>query len=101
MWPQKWKASASPGFTSAPTAPAPAASVSSRETRARKPRREVDAASSSTSAVGSGMCLGDPALRRGEDALQLAPGVERALGVNRAVPVERDREGAAGDPPVA
>src|SRR3954451_24018004 len=97
MRPQKWKASASPGLVSAPTAPAPAVSASSLETRARKPRRDVEAASSSVSDASSGTGVREPPFRRGQDALQLAVGVERALRAHRAAAVERDRERATGN----
>src|SRR5919204_547081 len=101
MWPQKWNPSASPGSTSAPTAPAPATSVSVFETRARKPRREVEVARPSAIAARSGMRLHEPSLGRGEDALELSVRVERPLRANRPVPVERDGERAARDPQLA
>src|SRR3954454_10645964 len=98
MCPQKWKASASPGLVSAPTAPAPAVSASSLETRARNPRREVEAASSSVSDASSGMGVREPPFRGGQDALQLAVGVERALRAHGAAGVEGDRERASRNP---
>src|SRR4051794_7885277 len=98
MWPQKWNASASPGLISAPTAPAPAVRASSRETRARKPRRDVDAASPSVRDASSGTCVRESPLRRRQDALELAVGVERALRAHGSARVEGDRERAPGDP---
>src|SRR5256885_10274445 len=98
MCPQKWNASASPGLTSAETASAPAASASIRETRARKPRRDVDAASSSVSAATSGMDrLDSVALGGREDPLELAVAVERSFRTDMAVAVECDRIGTPGD----
>src|SRR5919198_4380683 len=97
MWPQKWNASASPGSTSAPTAPAPAARVSMRETRARKPRRDVDVARPSAIAARSGTSFRQPSLGGGDDALELPVRVERPLRMHGAVAVDRDGERAAGD----
>src|SRR6266516_5118924 len=97
MCPQKWKASASPASTSAPTAPAPAASDSSLEKRARKPRRDVEVARPSAIAPRSGMRLGEAALGRREDALELAVRVERPLRVHPPVAVEGDGERAPRD----
>src|SRR5436190_12186720 len=99
MWPQKWKASASPGRTAAARALPPAAAKSKRPTRPRKPRLDVSCASESLRrSLASGTCpLEDPLLCRGEHALELAEAVERALRPHDAVPVERDGEGAPGD----
>ena len=48
MWPQKWKASASPGFTAFATTPPAVAASRPAPTRARKPRRELSPASESS-----------------------------------------------------
>src|SRR5918911_42287 len=101
MWPQKWNPSASPGSTSARTAPAPAASMSIRETRARKPRRDVDVARPSAIAASSGMCVGEATFGGGEDALELAVAVERSLRAHCALAIEGHGERAAGDPKLA
>src|SRR3954466_873536 len=69
MWPQKWKASASPRPASAATAPPLATSASKREVRSRKPRREVDSARLSPMSPASGS--------RGNNRLELAVSVER------------------------
>src|SRR3954451_8314572 len=91
MWPQKWNAAASVGATSAPTVRTPAATISASPARARKPRRELPAARRSTaSPVRSGTGARHPALRSGEDRLELATRVERALGQDRPVGAERD-----------
>src|SRR3954469_5822703 len=96
MWPQKWNASASVGATSEPTVRTPAATISASPARARKPRRELPAARRSTaSAVRSATPPGHPPLRRGQDRLELAGRVERALGQDRPVGAERDRVRAA------
>src|SRR4051812_26449181 len=89
MWPQKWKASASPGFTRAATAPPPATRASRRDVRARKPRREVDSARLSPNVPASG--------GRGNDRLQLTVCVERPLSAHLAAWVDDDRIRAAGD----
>src|SRR4051794_34179566 len=47
MCPQKWYAAASPGATSDPIVFAPATPITAVPTRARKPRRELDAATAS------------------------------------------------------
>src|SRR5947207_11450884 len=97
MCPQKWKASASPGLTRARTAPAPAASASIRDARARSPRRDVDVASPSAGAPPSGMYVRKLPFSRRDDALQLTVRVESALGTYGAVAVEHHRERAARD----
>src|SRR3954451_13689563 len=89
MWPQKWKASASPGFTSAATAPPPATRASRRDVRARKPRGEVDSARLSPKGPASGS--------RGNDRLQLTVCVECPLRPHFAAWVDHDRIRAAGD----
>src|SRR3954466_13713111 len=94
MWPQKWNASASPGFTRAVTAPPPAISARSRDVRARKPRRDVDAASPSPMMRTSGS---DCALRRRDDPLELSVAVERPLRAHPAVAIQRDRVRTARD----
>src|ERR1051325_4665868 len=98
MCPQKWNASASPGRTSARTAVPPAASVRTRDTRARNPRRDVEVARPSAEAVTSGMRLCEASLRGRDDALELPVRVERPLRVHRARAVERDRERTTRDP---
>src|SRR5215210_8927895 len=82
MWPQKWKASASPGLTEPPAA----AATSAPPSRARKPRREVARA---TAWLSSGMSL--PPLGCRQNRLQLAEAVERALRADGAVQGECDR----------
>src|SRR5512142_1069932 len=89
MWPQRWYASASPGFTSAATALPPATSASSRDVRARKPRRDVDTASPSPIAPASGS--------RGNDRLELAVSVERSLRPHCTDLVDDDGVRAAGN----
>src|SRR5437868_7686064 len=89
MWPQKWWASASPGFTSAARAPTPATSVSRRDVRARKPRREVDSARLSPMTPASGSC--------GNNRLELTVGVERPLRPHLSERVDDHRIGAAGN----
>src|SRR5829696_2256633 len=112
MWPQKWKASASPGRTARATSPPAVSAVIAPPIRARKPRREVPAASPSSalpteSPAGSGNeRLRDPpfapaVLRGGEDALELREVVERALREHGAVEIERDRERAPGNAELA
>src|SRR4051795_9969330 len=92
MWPQKWKASASPGLTTLDTALAAVAANSASPTLASSPRREVRAASSSSMDRLERALLG-----RADHALELAEPVERALGQDDAVPrVQRDRVGRPG-----
>src|SRR5918999_1014730 len=106
MWPQKWYASASPGATIPATVPAPVSPMTAPDTRERKPRRDVPAASRSESRdraapgrFGGGRRSGTerpPAAFGGrEDRLELRAGVERALGEDGPVGVERDGERAA------
>src|SRR6185312_10915951 len=95
MCPQKWNASASPGLISEAAVGAPAAASTAPPTRARKPRREVSAASRSDSRSATD---GLPAALGGrEDRLELCGGVERALGEDRPLAVDHDGVGAAGD----
>ena len=110
VWPQKWKASASPGFTAFATTPPAVAASRPAPTRARKPRREVSPASeSSASPIRSRSAISDlpppgPARRRlggRQHALELGQVVERPLGEHGAVRIERDRERAARDPQLA
>src|SRR6476619_6010684 len=89
MWPQKWKASASPGLTSAATAPPPATSASKRDVRARKPRREVDSARLSPTAPASGSL--------GNNRLELTVGVERPFRPHLSEAIDDHRIGAARD----
>src|SRR4051812_1573991 len=98
MWPQKWNASAVPGLTSAEIAPPPARTARNREVRARKPRRDVDAARLSPIGRTSGKYgLRDRSLRCGDDSLELAVAVERAFGANLSFAVDRDRVRAPGN----
>src|SRR5262245_36541112 len=87
MWPQKWKASAFWARSASSTKPPPARPTSSRPVRARKPRRELAAATLSLSM--------HP--RRAEQALELEERVERPLREHLAVGCEDDRVGAAGN----
>src|SRR5881396_1867129 len=94
MCPQKWYASASPGFTSALV---PAIAITPAPTRARNPRREVEAASPSTAWPSrSGTERSTAALGGGEHRLELRAGVERPLRQHRPVGPHRDGERAAG-----
>src|SRR6185437_4823019 len=91
MWPQKWNASASPGLTRAAIAPPPAIRPSTRDARARNPLRDVDAARLSPICRSSGRCGScDRALCGRDDPLELPVTIERALGVDTAVAVERN-----------
>src|SRR4051812_6782686 len=81
MWPQKWKASASPGLTTLETALAAVGANSASPTRASSRRREVRAASASSMDRLQRALLG-----RADHALELAEPVERALGQDDAVP---------------
>src|SRR5918995_409759 len=98
MWPQKWKASDSPGSIRFPTVRAPVSAISAPPTLARKPRREVSRARPS---VIRSRCSGtgrlDPSAGGGEHALELRQVIVGALGEHGAVAVEGEREGAAGD----
>src|ERR1700704_957476 len=98
MWPQKWKASASPGLIALATTPPAAPATIARPTRASRPRRDVRAARPSVQLPTSGMRrLQRAALGRGQDALQLGEPVERALGQRDAGQrVESDGVRAAG-----
>src|SRR5580765_4386950 len=89
MWPQKWNASASPGLTNAATAPPPARSASSRDVRARKPRRDVDSARPSPKAPASGS--------RGNNRLELTVGVERPFRPYLSERVDDHRIRATGN----
>src|SRR5580765_4321562 len=89
MWPQKWNASASPGLTSAATAPPPARRASSREVRARKPRRDVESARLSPMTPASGS--------RGNNRLELTVGIERAFRPYLSERVYDHRIRAAGN----
>src|SRR5215213_1883285 len=91
MWPQKWNASASPGFRQPPAA----ATTSAPPRRARKPPRDVSRATAAPSS-GTGLLV-CPALRSCNDSLELGGAVERALGADDAFDVERDGVGAARD----
>src|SRR5919202_6519144 len=91
-WPQKWNASASPGATRLVTVPAPARPITVPDTRARKPRREVPAASRSLTR--SGIHHSAASFGGAEHRLELRGGVEGALGEHRAVGVERHGERA-------
>src|SRR5262245_44832405 len=93
MWPQKWYASASPGATRPPTAPAPVTPSTAPDTRERKPRREVPAA---TRSLKLGTDHAPALLGGGQHGLELRAGVEGPLGEHRAVGVECDGERAAG-----
>src|SRR5437660_9917440 len=95
MWPQKWKASASPGFTTLATALAAVAARSASPVRASSPRREVRPASAVVQSRMGGL---QRALdRRAHHALELGEPVERALGQDGPLArVERDRVWAAG-----
>src|SRR4051812_5273171 len=118
MWPQKWKASASPGLTALATTPPAVPTTSARPTRASRPRRDVRAARPSANAPRSvhpprllapllarraptsGMRrLQRTALRGGKHALELRQAVERPLGQHDAGErVERGGVRAAGHP---
>src|SRR5215213_2075495 len=91
MWPQKWNASASPGFTEPPAA----AATSAPPRRARKPPRDVSRATAAPSS-GTGLLV-RPALRSCNDSLELGGAVERALGADDAFDVERESVGAPRD----
>src|SRR5215211_1679347 len=91
MWPQKWNASASPGFTEPPAA----AATSAPPRRARKPPRDVSRATAAPSS-GTGLLV-CPALRSCNDSLELGGAVECALGADDAFVVERDGVGAPRD----
>src|SRR4051812_1188267 len=103
MWPQKWKASASPGLTMSLTAAAAPADSSAPPTRASSPRREVRAAIASLQPSPMQQLQRVPrlpgaALGRGDDRLQLAQPVEGALRQDGPVDgIERDRVRAPGD----
>src|SRR4051794_29949973 len=93
MWPQKWKASASPGLTTLDTALAAVAANSASPTLASSPRREVRAASSSSMDR-----LQRAALGRADHALELGEPVERPLGQDDPVAwIEGDRVGGPRD----
>src|SRR3954469_3955276 len=98
MWPQKWKASASPGLTTLDTALAAVAANSASPTRASRPRGDVRAARSSSMDR-----LERAPLGRADDALELGEPVERPLGQHDPVArVQGDRvrrAGHAGDSP--
>src|SRR3954454_24761909 len=98
MWPQKWKASASPGLIALATTPPAAPATIARPTRASRPRRDVRAARPSAHTPTSGMRrLQRAALGRREHALELGQAVEGALGQRDAGQrVERHRVRAAG-----
>ncbi len=112
VWPQRWKAPASPGGTTArTTVPAPAAAISAPLTRARKPRREVlEARSSASRSRCSGiepdlpspmwsrdLAPGPAALRGRHDALELGEVVEGPLGQHGPVGARgRSRRGCPG-----
>src|SRR4051812_6993685 len=87
MWPQKWKASASPGLTSFATVVAAVAASSASPARASSPRRDVRAASCSS--MGG---LERAPLGGADDALELAEAVEGALRQHDPVArIQRDR----------
>src|SRR3954452_16746310 len=93
MWPQQWKASASPGLTTLDTALAAVAANSASPTLASSPRREVRAASSSSMDR-----LERAAFGRADHALELGEPVERALGEDDPVArIEGDRVRRARD----
>src|SRR5712691_1956637 len=92
MWPQKWKPSAACARRAPATIPPPVAARSIRPIRARKPRLELAPTTVSLSRP-SGMPLG-----RGQQALELDEGVERALREHRPLGVQDDPVGAARDP---
>src|SRR3954454_12424605 len=98
VWPQKWKASDSPGSINVPTVRAAVSAISAPPTRARKPRRELSRASESvmrSRCSGTG-CLFPPCRRR-KHAFELGQIVERPLCEHRALPIEGEREGTAWD----
>src|SRR3954447_15743534 len=98
VWPQKWKASDSPGSISVPTVRAAVIAISAPPTRARKPRREVSLASESLiRSRCSGTDRVTPSLRGGQDTLELRQVVERSLGEHSSFPIEGERERAARD----
>ena len=114
MWPQKWKASESPGSTRrADGAGRRAAAISAPPTRARKPRREVLAAATRSRARGAAPPgpvemlrtrhpRRDPlqpfagASRGRDDALELREVVEGALGEHRPVATSAIAKGLPG-----
>src|SRR6266540_1941027 len=100
VWPQKWKASESPGSIRVPTVRAAASATSAPPTLARNPRRDVSRASES---VSRSRCSGTAPLGGGQHALQLGEVVEGALGENSAAVAQGDGDGerAAGNPEVA
>src|SRR6185503_18671588 len=103
VWPQKWKASASPGFTAFATTPPAVAARRPPPIRARKPRRELSPARESSaspirsrSAISGARSHPRPAAGSSrQHTLELGQVVERALGQDRAIRPERDRERAA------
>src|SRR3954447_23246278 len=98
VWPQKWKASDSPGSISVPTVRAAVIAISAPPTRARKPRREESRASESLIRSScSGTDRLPPPLRPGHDAFELRQVVEGSLGQHRALPIQRERKRAARD----
>src|SRR6266545_2590204 len=98
MWPQKWKASESPGSIRVPTVRAAVRATRAPPTRARKPRRDVSRAIASET---RSRCSGTAAGGGRQDALELGEVVEGALGQDGAAIVRGDRERASGDAQVA
>src|SRR5206468_11429967 len=89
VWPQKWKASDSPGSIRVPTVRAAVIAMSAPPTRARKPRREEPRASESLiRSRCSGTDRVPPALRRGQNALELRQVVEGPLCQHLALAIE-------------
>ena len=98
VWPQKWNASDSPGAISVPTVRAAVRATRAPPTLARKPRRELSLARASENLSRcSGTDRRPPSLGCGQDALELRQVVERPLGEDSALRVERQRKWATGD----
>ena len=105
MWPQKWKASESPGSIRVPTVRAAVTAISAPPTRARKPRRELSRASES---VRRSRCSGTRGTRSGPrespigirlGALRPPPlgGRDHALQLGEVVEGPLGEHGSLGD----